>query len=218
MKKFSFALVALAVALAITPSAMADTWQYTIDGSDFTSNLTFFTSSNNATQLITAVSGTFDITGNPAVTFGWTPTENANPGSNAGSLTLSSDGGFLFDNLLYTTSTGNAILDWGGFLVNVSGHELNIFSGAAGLGGPGNDYFYFADNGAFHFNDLIPDAKNPDIPATTSSSDGSETFTQTSTATTPEPGSLFLLGTGLLGLALILFRKTAKPASNLILS
>jgi hypothetical protein len=34
---------------------------------------------------------------------------------------------------------------------------------------------------------------------------------------TPEPGSLFLLGTGLLGLAVILFRKAKPSASRLVL-
>ena len=181
------------------------------------------TNSSGSTQYITSVQGIFDITGNAPVYFNTTATENANPGSNASSLTLSSDGGFLFDNLLYTTATGNGILDWGGFLVNISSYELNIFGGGAAGGGPGNNYFYFADNGNYHYNDPIPDAKNPLIPATSDPSitgDGSQLLTPVTpgTVVTPEPGSLLLLGTGLLGLALILFRKASTPSSPLIAS
>ena len=217
MKKFLLAFLALAMGLAVVPNAIAGTWQYTISGSNFTSDLILTTSGSGSTQTITAVQGTFDIAGNPSVWFGTTSAENANGGS-ANNLTLSSDGQFLFDNQLYTTASGNRILDWGGLLVDINGYELNIFSGASGSGAPLNSYFYFADNGAYHYNDAIPDSKDPGLPAL-QSNDGTVTLTQVSgdAVVTPEPGSLLLLGTGLLGLALILFRKETKRPANLVL-
>ncbi len=210
MKKFSMAFLALAAALAITPAALADAWTYTITGSNFTADLTLLTSSSGAIQSITDVEGTFDIAGNSPVSFGLTPIESAGLGASANNLTLSNDGEFLFDNLLYTTAPGNQILDWGGLLVNVSGYELNIFGGyfggSDGTYAPGDAYFYFADNGSYHSNNQIP-----------KSGDTVEAATATLTEV-PEPGSLFLLGTGLLGLALFLLRKASRPSCSQILN
>jgi hypothetical protein len=215
MKKYSLALLALAAAPALTPAAMADTWDYTISGSNFTANLTLFASSNGPTQTVEDMAGTFQIAGQSAVTFAETPTENAvtaaNPNPSATSLTLSSDGEFLFDNLLYPTASGNSILDWGGLLVELPGnYELNIFSGAFGNSdgtyAPGDMYFYFADNGSYHSNNPIPKSDDTLVEATANLTE------------VPEPGSFFLLGTGLLGMALALYRKAAKRPSRTALN
>ena len=63
MKRLTLGFLALATALAITPSAMADTWQYTIDGSNFSSDLILTTNSNGPVQYVTSIQGTFDISG-----------------------------------------------------------------------------------------------------------------------------------------------------------
>lgn len=202
MRNLSLAFVAMAAVLAITPAALADTWDYTISGSNFTADLTLFTASNGAVQSVTDVEGSFDIVGNAPVIFGFTPTEAASPTASADNLTLSSDGGFLFDNLLYTTASGNQILDWGGLLMDIDGYELNIFGGdfggSDGTYAPGNAYFYFADNGSYHSNNPIPKSDAAEVPATA-------TLTET-----PEPSSLLLLGSGLLGLALLVGRKASR--------
>jgi hypothetical protein len=168
------------------------------------------------------VSGTFDITNGPSEVFAATPTVPADPGANAYNPTTSSDGKFLFDNLLYPeyagVGTGNGILDWGGLLIEFSnGYELNIFSGSFGAGGgttaPGDSYFYFADNGSY-------DSNNPITAGGGSGGGGSGGGggPASGSLSAPEPGSLLLLGSGLFGLAFVLQRKAVKrsfrPVSN----
>jgi hypothetical protein len=87
-------------------------------------------------------------------------------------------------------------------LVDISGDELSLLSGGFSArdkaGTAGNGSFYFADKGNYHANNEITKGAN-ELVAT------AITLTET-----PEPGSLFLLGTGLLLLALVLFWKSAK--------
>lgn len=216
MKKISLALLALAAALAITPAAMADSFEYTINGSNFSAALNLVTGPANvangvaqtAAYTILDVSGTFTVNGTTPITYTFGPTapEVANTGSNATNLTLSSDGEFLFDNLLYPGKTGNGILDWGGLLVEFGGYELNIFSGSVGSGAPGDAYFYFADNGSNHSNIQI-------INATPIGGAAEATLVET-----PEPVSLLMLGTGLLVLVFISPRKAAKRSFHLVLN
>jgi hypothetical protein len=110
------------------------------------------------------------------------------------------NGGFQYDNVLYTNQTGNGILDWGGVLFSVGAYDLNIFSDSNN-GDTG--YFYFADNGKY-------DSNNPVIVGNV----GNNGPAPGDLTAAPEPGSMLLLGTGLLGLALVLSRKAAKRSSQ----
>ncbi|MGB8845690.1 MAG: hypothetical protein WCC73_08410, partial [Terracidiphilus sp.] len=155
MKKFSLASFALVAALAITPAAQADSWIYTITGSNFTATLDLTgtnvglvpgPSGSVDAYVITSVSGTF-WDGSETYAIGATAPVPA-PGANAYSLTDAD--GYLFDNLLYPSL--NPALDWGGLLLDIdgSGFYLNIFGGAFGgsdgINAPSNTYYYFADN------------------------------------------------------------------------
>jgi hypothetical protein len=114
---------------------------------------------------------------------------------------------FQYDNVLYANQTGNGILDWDGLLfsINNGAYELNIFSDSTN-GDSG--YFYFADNGSYDSNNPI---------TTDPGGSGGAPPAQGNLDSAPEPGSLLLLGTGLLGLAFVLYRKAKPlgPAQNL---
>jgi len=162
MKKILLVLSAFAVALAIAPSALADSFGLAKPGATFTAGAS---ESGN----FTAAPSTFT----PA-----TPL----------------DGAYAYGNLL----------DGGEALVDASGPRITVYSSGHGGKSAGDGHFVFSDKGTFqggngpHGGPGVPPPGGGDTPL----------------SVTPEPGSLFLLGTGLLGLAMGLFWKSARRPAN----
>jgi len=203
MERFSLVSLALAAALAIAPSASADEFNYTISGQDFAADLTFTASQMQGqaqgVDLITGVSGWFNDPDSGLVTMSSSNPATAISANGATASNYADSGLSEYDNLLYTTETGDGILDWGGVLFSVGGYQLNIFSDSDN-GGAG--YFYWTDNGATHWSDPIPSPLDDAAGGSGTPPPASGNLTSA-----PEPGSLLLFGTGLLGLAAVLFRQ-----------
>jgi hypothetical protein len=186
VRKIPFALLVLATAFAISPIALA---QQTGDFSFASATAIdgFFGSGTFTTDSGGVIT---DITGTLFST---------TPGDASGAMTLLAPGTFASNDNLFTDAA--PYLSENGLSFEAGGTDYNIYFYATSSGG------YEATNCTAGEQTCIT-ANQYGVPSTPVSFEVSNV--------TPEPSSLLLLGTGLLGLAVVLFRREKASSHSSI--
>ncbi|MGD0730487.1 MAG: PEP-CTERM sorting domain-containing protein [Terracidiphilus sp.] len=201
MKRFLITSLALATALATAPSVLASTVDFSISGGGFsiTNGVLTLGSGSSATGYdITAISGTFSSTTNGVFSgamalYGTPGNYNYNNPNELSQAASGIPGGIDWDDLYYPnavaptgpptpSSSITACGPYGGYL-----DTCGVFFTAGGY----NVALWYNGGGTYLASTSYPN-----------SSDYGVDFSPT-----PEPSSVLLLGTGLLGLAVVMFRK-----------
>jgi len=222
MRNVSLTLLSLAAALVIVPAALADSFIFV-----YTGNVSSYSSGVNYPAYNITVNGVFTTAGTPdsdggvditSFTGSYSDPENGVSGaislypgnSTYENYLVSSNGSWDYDNLYYphanAPGTSGGLFDYYGLLFNIGPSnnpdewEVNFWANTStsyilveSETEPGQDYLNQSTGIGISSPDNPPDPTGPII------------------SPTPEPGSLLLLGTGLLGLAVVLYRK-AKPS------
>jgi hypothetical protein len=189
MKRYGLALLAIAAALAITPAAKADTFYFHYNADGVNSSGTLVGTEIGST-------GSYQITSGSITTTSGYGTYTGTLDTSSGSIPSSEAYEVGTDSVLYFSpmTPSGSYLGAGqadGLLFDMSYGDYNaIWAGDNGGNGPGYSNWFYDDA------DIV----------------GGGTMT---VSLTPEPTSLLLLGTGLLGLAFFAFRRA--KSSGLVL-